>query len=207
MLDLTKNQIILAALLIPVAALAAFVHAVATDFACAWDTSTCAESSKKNGFYEGFLQTASGEPYRSSVFTVGFGSRVGDDEVPFRTDEDGRYCIRWAQEDFATVNSPTGEVINNQEGDNSLGPWRDLNGLGPPPGCQESDEGVPWNAAEDAESTWQYRLLIALPLAAIAALVSALIGRRSGYGLPLLTAGGLLLGIDVLAWFFLHSHP
>jgi hypothetical protein len=206
MLDLTKNQVVLAVLLIPVAALAAFAHVFSVGFACAWDTSTCAESSEKNGVYEGFLRTADGEPYRSSVFTVEFGSREGDDEVPFQTDENGRYCIRWAEEDFATVNSPTGEAIHTQEGDDYLGSWRDLNGLDPPSGCQESYEGIPWYAAEDAESTWQYWLLIVLPLAAIAALVSALIGRRSRYGLPLLSAGGLLLGMDVLAWLVLGGH-
>ena len=65
------------------------------------------------------------------MFTVRFGSREGDDEIPFRTDEEGHYCIRWAEEDFATVHSLTGEEIFTQEGDTYLGPWRDLNGRDP----------------------------------------------------------------------------
>ncbi|MDQ2631156.1 MAG: hypothetical protein M3Y75_09330 [Actinomycetota bacterium] len=179
---LTKGQIAFAILLIVVAALAALAHVFFTGFGCVWDTSTCAESSEKNGVYEGFLRTGSGEPYSSSVFTVGFGSREGDEEVPFRTDEDGHYCIRWAEEDYATVRGPNSESISTPEGGNSLTSWRDLNGRDPPPDCQESFVGIPWYAAEDAETTWQYWLLVVLPLAAIAVLLAALIGRRSSYG-------------------------
>jgi hypothetical protein len=200
--SLSKKQIAAALLLILAAAAVGLTNLVFTGFACAWDTSTCAKSNEKNGVYEGVMRAATGEPYGFSAFMVEFGSRGGDDLVPVLTDESGRYCIRWAEEDVAAVRSPGGAVISTSGG-SFLGSWRDLNGSDPPPDCQESFEGIPWRAAEDAETTWQYWLLLVLPALAIVVLIAALIGQRTRYGRVLFVTGGLLVATACLAFLLL----
>ncbi len=195
---LTRKQIVVAVLLILVAVVVGLANIVFTGFACAWDTSTCAESSEKNGVYEGVIGGISSP----SVFMVEFGSRSSGDLVPLFTDENGHYCLRWAEEDVATVRSLTGSAISTSQG-SSLGSWRDLNGSDPPPDCQESFEGIPWRAAEDAETTWQYWLLLVLPAIAIVVLISALIGQRTRYGRGLFAAGCLLVAANCLAFLIL----
>lgn len=196
----------LAAAMIVMAAALALLQFVAIGLSCAWDTSYCAASVDKNGVYEGTL-TLDGHPYRSSEFEVAFESRRNLPRVSFRTDERGHYCVRWASEAVVPyASTPGGEMLSNQAADvpgepsaEGLGDWRDLEGREPPPGCEEGDAGIPWNRAKDATTTWQYWLLIVLPLAAIVALVSALIAWRRRYARWLVTSGGLLLAVDLIA--------
>lgn len=202
MQGLSKGQIALALALILAAGAFALLHFVATQLTCAWDTSYCAASVEKNGVYEGTL-TLDGHPYRSAEFEVAFTSRRGLPPVAFRTDARGRYCIRWASEAVVPfASTPGGESLAGQmEGTATVGleGWRDLEGREPPPGCEEGDAGIPWNRARDATSTWQYWLLIVLPLAAIACLALSLLARRSRYARPLLASGVLLLASDLVA--------
>lgn len=196
----------LAAAMLVIAVLALGAHWIGTGLTCAWDTSNCVSSTEKNGVYEGTLSTLDGDPYRSSDFEVEFESRERE-PVAFRTDERGRFCIRWTNEDSVPlVTTPGGEPLSARDeatGDGLLIPglsgWRNLEGRDPPPGCEESDEGIPWNRAEDAESSWQYRLLVLLPLGAIAALAAALIGRRNRYAFGLFVAGAILLVANLAA--------
>ena len=196
---LTRGQVVLAVLLIVAAAAVLLGHFASSGFSCFWDTSTCASSTEKSGVYEGALLTQDGRPYRSSPFTVEFGSRAGEDDVPFRTDEEGRYCIHWADEETASVRGPDGVLLSNELGYTSLDGWRDLGGRDPPPGCQESFLGVPWSGAEDKESTWQYWLMALLPVAAILALIAALISWRAPRALFFLRSGAVLFAADLVA--------
>lgn len=188
--------------MIVVAVALVLLQVVATGLSCAWDTSYCAASVDKNGVYEGTL-TLDGRPYRSWEFEVGFESRRGLPRVSFWTDEQGRYCIRWASEAVVPYPStPDGESLRgSKEGAPAvaLSEWRDLEGQEPPPGCEAGDAGIPWNRAKDASSTWQYWLLIALPLTVIACLVSSLLFQRRRHARYLLVSGFLLLGADLIA--------
>lgn len=194
MQGLSRTQTLLAALLIVPAAVIAVLHWGATEFSCSWDTSYCAKTTEKNGVYEGALETREGRPYSSAELEVEFESRRDLPPVSFRTDEAGRYCIQWALERiYPFARTPGGE-----EELGSLSEWRDLEGQIPPPGCEEGDEGIPWNRAEDASSTWQYRLLMVLSLATLLLSAFALFGRRSRYAYSCLAAGAVLLGIDLV---------
>lgn len=212
MQGLTRNQIILAALLIAAAGAAAFLHVVATGLACAWDTSYCAHSVDRSGVYEGTLRTLDGEIHRSAPFAVSFESRRDLSAVSFKTDERGRFCIVWARESiYPLAYTPAGEHLSGRSGGEGAIPgiteWRDLEGRDPPAGCQEADEGIPWNRAEDATSTWQYLLLVLLPAAAALLLALALVGRRRPRARSLLAGGALLLGVDLVAGAILWGVP
>lgn len=202
MQGLSKSHIAAAVLLIFAAAGMALLHSLATSFSCAWDTSNCAHSSEKDGVYEGTLRTLDGDPYRSSEFDVGFGSRPIGDKITFRTDARGRFCIVWSAERVVpSATTPSGYPLVGRDGENipGLGGFRDLEGRDPPPDCQESDEGIPWNRSDDADSTWQYWLLLLLPLAAIAFLVAAVAMRGSFYASRLLVLGASLLAANLVA--------
>jgi hypothetical protein len=205
---LPKGQIALAILMILAAAVLALLQFVATGLTCAWDTSYCAASVDKNGVYEGTLLFGN-RPYRSSEFEVAFTSRRDRPKVSFRTDERGHFCVRWASESIVPyASTPDGESLTSRDDGsvvNGLSGWRDLEGREPPPGCEAGDAGIPWNRAEDATSTWQYWLLIVLPLAAIACLVLSLVAPRSRYARPLVGSGALLLVTDLIAGLVLWS--
>lgn len=198
--NLGAGDVAFALAMIVIAALVAILHWGATELSCAWDTSYCASSTEKHGVYEGVLQSLDGSPYRSAEFTVAFESREGLPPVSFRTDAGGRYCIQWASESIVpSARTGSGEPLANRGGEfTGLREWRDLEGGVPPPGCEEGDEGIPWNRAENADSTWQYWLLMVLSLATLLLLVSALFGRRSRFAIPCLVAGAVLLGIDLI---------
>jgi hypothetical protein len=204
---LGAGDVTFAIVLILGALLVGMTHFTFVAFACSGDTSECARSTKKDGYYEGTLHYLDGRPYRSAEVEVGFASRKSDSAIAFETDPSGRLCIVWANERvYPQARTPTGEPLKGDgAGASGLAPWHELNGGDPPPGCQESSEGIPWNHADDAEATWQSRLLILLPLASIALLVAALIGRRHDAALRLLAIGGLLFGADLIAfvalWF------
>lgn len=202
---LTKTQIALAALMLVVAASAGVAQWLATNLSCSQDTSYCAYSLEKTGVYEGTLRTYDGRPYRSAEFEVAFESRRDHPPISFQTDEAGHYCIRWAPERIApSARTPSGEGLWGRErGFMGLGEWRDLEGRDPPPGCQESDEGIPWNRADDPERTWQYWLLTLLPTTAFFLLLWALIGRRSRRAVLLFASGAGLLALDLVAFSIL----
>lgn len=202
---LTGRQTIFAALMIVVAASAGLAQWIGAELSCSLDTSNCAYSVEKTGVYEGTLRTNDGRPYRSAEFEVTFESRRDHPPISFQTDEAGRYCIHWANErSVPFAKTPSGEGLWGREsGFLGLGAWRDLGGSGPPPGCQESDEGIPWNRASDPERTWQYWLLTLLPFATFVLLLSALIGRHSRRAVPLFASGGALLALDLVAFLIL----
>jgi hypothetical protein len=203
--NLGPGDVVFAIVLIVAAALVGFAHLFFVGFACSGDTSECAQSSKKNGVYEGTLSYPDGRLYRSAEFEVAFASRKNESDLTFETDAQGHYCIRWANErTYPTATTPAGEPLaGSGTGGPSLGPWDELSFFGAPTDCEEGSGGVPWNRADDAESTWQSRLLILLPLASIAAMIAALLGRRSRYALRLFVAGGTLFAADLLAFVVL----
>jgi hypothetical protein len=89
------------------------------------------------------------------------------------------------------------------QGLSSLGPWRDLEGRDPPPGCEEGDAGIPWHRASDAKSSWQYWLLLILSIAATLLLGSTSLARHRDYALPLLVGGAALLAASLVAGLLL----
>lgn len=186
------------------AVLLGMAHFTFVGFSCSGDTSECAQSVEKDGYYEGVLHHLDGRPYRSAEIEVEFASRKGDSEVSFETDANGHVCIVWANERvYPKARTPTGEPLVGSESASELAPWHELDGRDPPPGCQESSAGVPWNQANDAESTWQNWLLILLPIATIGFLAVALIDRRGRHALRLFATGGLLFGANLIAFVVL----
>jgi hypothetical protein len=202
--NLGAGDVVFAIVLIVAAGLLALAHLTFVGLSCTGDTSECAHSIDKDGFYAGSLRYPDGRPYRSAEFELAFATRDDRPHVPFETDAEGRYCVVWANERvYPSASTPSGEELLGNRGSSSLGPWEELNGRDPPPGCHESNEGVPWNRADDAEQTWQSRLLTFLPLASIAVLLAALAGRRTRYALRLFLAGGLLFAADLVAFVLL----
>lgn len=199
------GDVVFAIVLIVAAALLGFAHLFFVGFACSGDTSECAQSVEKDGYYAGFLRYPDGRLYRSAEFEVEFASRQGMPALTFETDELGRYCLRWANERvYPKPTTPAGErLVGGDSGIPNLSPWEEAGPFGAPSGCQESSGGIPWNRADDAESTWQSRLLTLLPLASIALLVGALVARRSRYAARLFVGGAVLLGVDLLAFVLL----
>ncbi len=202
---LSGGEIALAVVMIVAAVILGLAHLAFAGFACSGDTSECARSVEKDGYYEGTLHRLDGRPYRSAEFEVRFASRKSDSPVTFETDASGHACIRWAEERvYPDARTPTGEPLYGiDKSVSELAPWHELGFFGAPRDCQESGEGVPWNHADDLESTWQSRLLIILPLAAIGFLAAALIGRRSRHAGRLFATGGLLFGADLIAFVVL----
>jgi hypothetical protein len=203
--NLGPGDVVFAIVLVVAAALVGFAHLFFVGFACSGDTSECAHSVEKNGAYEGTLRYPDGRLYRAAEFEVEFPSRSEASSLDFETDTEGRYCIHWAEErSYPRPTTPSGErLIDGEDGIPNLTHWREVSRLGPPPDCQEGSGGVPWNRGDDAESTWQSRLLMLLPLASIAALLAALAAHRSRYVGRLFAAGGLLLAANLLAFVVL----
>lgn len=201
---LDAGDITFAIVFIVGAVLLGLAHFTFVGFSCFGDTSECAQSVDKDGYYEGTLRYLDGRLYRSAEIEVEFASRRNDSAVSFETDPNGHVCVVWANERvYPKAKTPTGEPLVGSGSVSELAPWNELNGRDPPPGCQESSKGVPWNQADDAESTWQNWLLILLPLASIGLLAAALAGRRDDRALRFFAAGGLLFGADLIAFLVL----
>jgi hypothetical protein len=179
-------------------------HFAAGAFACESDGSGCAHSRHKNGVYEGMLVSRGNEKWFSTAFSVSFESRR--DVLPretggFSTDADGHYCIVWAQEEELFVH------VAGVAGDGAVtftDPWQPLNGADPPPDCQTSDQGVPWNRAQDLMSSPEFLALPALAVPAAALLLVALLLEGAPKARLARTAGLVLTaassGLAVLLW-------
>jgi hypothetical protein len=164
---------------------------------CSWDTSYCASGQEKNRRWTGVLVDSEGRLARNHSFAVHFESRRGRPAVNFTSGPDGRFCIRWADEQIAPSVYVDGAGTQTQ-----LDAWRGDDD--PPGGCQTGDAGVPWNRASDVTGSWQVLLIQLVPLVAIAlALGSSLVSSRTRCGQVRLASGGVfLLGIVVsfVAW-------
>ena len=197
-----SGDVAFAIVMVVAATLLGLAHVIFVGFTCEWDASTCAHSVEKTEALQGTLRTQDGSLYRSAEFEVEFPSREDRSSVTFETDERGRYCIWWASErGFGSASTPSGEpLVANEEGGPELPSGQDG---ARPADCEEGDAGVPWNHADDAESTWQNWLLILLPIAAITALLLAMAERRQPYALRLFVSGGLLFGANLIAFVVL----
>jgi hypothetical protein len=176
---------------------------------CSSETSFCASSTDKDSVYSGRLALSpddDGALYRDQEFLVSFKSRQGEEPVAFRTDHEGRFCIRWAHESYyPNARTPDGRPLF------VFGrPAPPLSELGltsaPTPivqrslPCEEGDGGVPWYRAEDLTGSWQYKLLLAIPIAAFLVGALALLTRRREVSGWLYATGYGLLLIDILVW-------
>jgi hypothetical protein len=149
--------------------------------ACGWDTSYCAASHVKNGYYAGEVRDPlSGQPLTNRRLPIYFQSRQ-DHVVTVTTDASGRYCIVWARERVYP------DAVLAPRRDESLhDAWRPLP---PPQGCQTSSATVPWDRADDLGSAWQWKLLVAVPLLALALLLCGRLLRRRSISKTLDVAG------------------
>jgi hypothetical protein len=216
-----------------VAAAALLVHLFGLATACSFDTSYCAQSSEKNGSYAGHMFNSplvadpSGryehgitpgdrlplEPYANQTFYVRFESRdrEGLSLVPFHTDAAGNFCVSWANERITpSVEDGNGLPLRTRStlpvGETGL----DLGGLrywqpGHPPGCEESDEGIPWNRADGLGSSWRSWLLIILPVAAIGLLLASIARRRDASARSLHLAGLAVTAASALSLLVLWN--
>ena len=175
-------------------------------FVCGFDTSYCAESTDKDGAYTGaFL--LDGEPYVDGPFLVTFESRDDRDPVEFHTDQYGNYCVQWSRESIVPfAQTPDGQRLQNVPGETG----ESEDGLrefteSAPADCEQSSEGIPWDRARDLDSSWQFRVLLALPILSAGVLLWALVARRTSQAWVLQRTGLGLLAGGVLAfavlWF------
>jgi hypothetical protein len=170
------------------AVVALAVTLVAGSTTCGQDVSLCAETRDKNGVYLGTLNALDGP----GPFEVSFASREDRSDVSFAAGSNGRYCIVWARETALPLATVGGG------GPTALDDWRPLHGRPPPQGCQESDATIPWNRAKDLRSSWEYRLLLLLPVVALLLLGAGLAAKRSS-GAAAVSATGAVLGVTALA--------
>ncbi|MGZ6616355.1 MAG: hypothetical protein ACXVFQ_18230 [Solirubrobacteraceae bacterium] len=176
-----------------------FAHWLAASTACARDTSTCAHRREKTGTYQGVLVGGIGAQrltLRNFAFSVVFPSRR--DASPrsvegFRTDQQGRYCIVWADERGLPYIDSVGEMRTL---------WQPLNGRDPPPGCRSGDEGIPWNRADGITDSPQFLAVPAILIPGLILLLIALVRgdvpearRPRGAGFALALAGTALAAL------------
>jgi hypothetical protein len=171
--------------------------------ACAWDTSDCAYSAAKDGYYSGTFTVSPVARVTRAVLPVSFGSRKRLAPVELRTDSSARFCIVWGHERGALMTVRTGTTAFGTSSYRSfdLGPWHPAQGHNPT-GCQRSGAVIPWDHAEDLSTSWEFALLLGLPLLALALLIVARVApRRIGNwtfaGSALATATGMLLTISL----------
>ena len=123
----------------------------------------CAPSQEKDGFWSGRLVDANGRPLKQHLFEVAFGSRVGLPRVPFRTDARGRYCIVWAF-DGGTLQTHAGTFLLSDGDLPDLYKWTPFTMARRPLGCESAAAGIPWTHARTITRSWQFLLLVGLPL-------------------------------------------
>jgi hypothetical protein len=167
-------------------------------FACGWDTSYCAASHVKNGYYAGVVRDPrSGQPVSNRRLGIHFESNP-DRAITITTDASGRYCIVWAHERLYP-DVGFGPKFDEYSHD----AWRPLRGLPPPPGCQTSSASVSWNRADDLCSAWQWKLLVAAPLLAFALLLCGWVFQRQSISKTLDAAGAAATITSVILNFTL----
>lgn len=183
---------------IVIAVLALGYDYLAGHTACAWDTSDCALSHLKDGFYAGVVT----DPVTHRVVAnrrlpIYFDS-TRSYVTTISTDSTGAYCIAWAREHAlpAARLRPDFDVSLSND-------WQPLRGGLLPAGCQTTSATVPWNRAEDLTSRWQYRAPLWLAVGAILMLGLSLldaVGTRAGFRLAgaMLTTSALV--VCVLVW-------
>lgn len=163
------------------------LHGTYGVFACSADTATCAESRSEDGFYGGVLVDQQGQLVRNTALSVAFGSRnhgrIQDVVGGFATDAQGRYCVVWAQESATPSVTLRSQVLRFER------PWQPLGAAQPPPGCQTSDRGVPWNRSKDDASSPQFIALPVVVALGVLLLLAALAFRATPSARRLRTAG------------------
>lgn len=170
-------------------------------FGCFGENTSCARSTEKEELYRGVLRNPDGSLYRSREFAVHFRSGA---TVDFHTNVRGRYCFLWASEALvAFPATPDGRQLDTEPESGAIFPGLYASGLlegrQPPPGCEEGGT-IPWDRSETATSTWQYKLLLRLPMVALLFLAGAIALRRRAIAFPLLWIGtALVVASAVLA--------
>ena len=176
-------------------------------FACSMDTSYCARSHSKDTIYSGTLEDRVPPGtgiYRDAEFLVDFYSRDDEPDVAFHTDTDGRFCIVWVHETIvpgASRPDGTGLFERGAEAYGLRSPVAAPSHISKD--CEEGAGNVPWNRANDLKEQWQYRLMMMLPLLAIAAGAVALLGRGWRYPGLWLLVGTALLAVDTASMIML----
>lgn len=152
-----------------VAVVALFLHFAVAAFACGLDTSYCARSHEKGGYYtyRDLPDGPGGEP-RGTVLRVSFDSRRDLPNVTFRRAPRAPLCIVWAQE-------RTTPFAYGDRGTGPLNTYVPLNGAAPPGGCSTSSEGIPWDRADDLWSTWQFRSVWIVGVAGLLVLAASML--------------------------------
>lgn len=187
------------------------IHEFSGGWVCNIDTAYCATSGQKDGLYTGVLRDPDGRVLASTPFTVAFASRsvAGDTVGGFRTDQTGRYCIRWAGERVTPF-----LYVNGRFAGGARNGWQPLHGASPPRGCQSGNRGIPWDRTDALKSTPEFRSVVIGGLASIGLLALGLLLGRIGEGREIRLAGlalhraGLVLsavstGLFFFVWYVL----
>jgi hypothetical protein len=161
--------------------------------ACGLENTYCATSQLKNGYYAGEVRDpVSGQPVANRRLPIWFESRR-DYRATINTDASAHYCIVWADEHSYPAVKLTPNLDANLHDD-----WRPLGGQPPPQGCQTSNATIPWDRAEDLGSAWQWKLLVAVPLLALALLLCGRLLRRRSMSKALDAAGAAAVVTSVI---------
>jgi hypothetical protein len=205
------------------AAAALLLELASVSLACGFDTSSCADSSRKTGAYAGrafasplvqdepidvLRDQSPSEPYANRTIYLAFESRsrVEEPAVAIQTDGEGDFCVHWAQERSAVfVRGEEGEPLpNTGSAPTASGQTVPYPSYveSPPPDCQETSASVPWHRAHDLGSTWQAWTLLLLPALGAAALLASFrrpVDTRSRW----VFAGLALIAADAVAYALL----
>jgi hypothetical protein len=179
-----------------IAAFAAFCAVgydyVAGHWTCSQDTSNCALSHVKDGYYAGVvIDPRTQQRVANRRLNVYFESRR-DYGVVVTTDSDGRYCIVWAQEHVY----PDAHI--GPRYDLSLhADWQPLRQGPPPRGCEISDTTIPWNRAADLRTRWQYKSVLWIGGGALLALAISILTNAAVLK-PALRALGMSAAVGAL---------
>jgi hypothetical protein len=157
-----------------VAVCAGGFNIIAAGWVCDQDTSYCAFSHDRDGFYTGILADRDGTPLVNRRFSFVVESRRELRAPTLQSGTAGRVCVLWPQERGTPLALAGGAAT-------SLRRWTAVRDSPAPAGCSTSDAAIPWNRADDLTSRWQFLAVLALSLVSVATLLASATtgGRRA----------------------------
>jgi hypothetical protein len=184
------GAVLVAAFLI--ALVAVLAHLLAAGLRCG-ETSGCARSTDKDGYYAGTLiDERSGRVVSDALVPVYFSS-IEKVAGRIHTDGRGRFCVRWAEESVYPDAHLGGRSLNMRVD------WQSSSDA-EPAGCESLKAEIPWDRARGLAGRWP---AIVIPIFVIAGgilVVVALVTRRRAVRLAAISTCAAAAAAWLVVW-------